>query len=399
MDFNHLKNIQNVFDEAVYQHKVAGLNCAVYKDGKEVGYWQSGFADIENKRPFNRDTICRLFSMTKPITCVAAWILIEKGKIDIADEVGKYIPEFWNLQISYDSGKNGKMQKSNRNVTIQDLLNMTSGYTYGAWWDGALYGEHLTSDLIAELNKDCVDSCKITTLDVAKRLAKIPVSFEPGTSYSYGLSADIMAAVIEVVSKMKYSDFLKKYIFEPLGMNDTDFYVHPKNYNRLAKVYACDNQKDIIEFSNAHLGIQPKMDHAPSFESGGAGLCSSLDDYLKFALMLANKGEFNGKRILQSKTVEYFTKARLRSNLQQKFDENMENFSGYTYCNFLRVAYEPGKCKYLTDEGEFGWDGWLGPYLSVDIKNQLVIVMLMQKTGAGTWEVTRKLKNIVNSSL
>lgn len=141
------------------------------------------------------------------------------------------------------------------------------------------------------------------------------------------------------------------------------------------------------------------MDHAPSFESGGAGLCSSLDDYLKFALMLSNKGELNGKRILQAKTVEYFTKAQLRDNLQEKFNQNMENFTGYTYCNFLRIAYEPGKCKYLTEKGEFGWDGWLGPYLSVDIKNQLVIVMLMQKTGAGTWELTRKLKNIVNSSL
>lgn len=399
MDLNHLQNIQDVFDDAVSLHKVAGVNCAVYKDGKEVGYWQSGFADVENKKPFVRDTICRLFSMTKPITCVAAWILIEKGKIDIADEVGKYIPEFWNLQISYDSGRDGKMQKSNRNVTIQDLLNMTSGYTYGAWWDGALYGEHLTSDLLAELNDDCLEECKISTLDVAKRLAKIPVSFEPGTGYAYGLSADIMAAVIEVVSKMKYSDFLKKYIFEPLGMTSTDFYVHLENYNRLSKVYICDNQKDILEFKNAHLGIQPKMDHAPSFESGGAGLCSSLDDYLKFALMLSNKGELNGKRILQAKTVEYFTKARLRDNLQEKFNQNMENFTGYTYCNFLRIAYEPGKCKYLTEKGEFGWDGWLGPYLSIDIKNQLVIVMLMQKTGAGTWELTRKLKNIVNSSL
>ena len=399
MDLKHLQNIQTVFDDAVAAHKVAGLNCAVYKDGKEMGYWQAGYSDLENKKAFNRDTICRLFSMSKPVTCVAAWILIEQGKIDLADEVGKYIPDYWNLQISYDSGRKGTMKKSNRNVTIQDLLNMTSGFTYGAWWDGAPYGEHLTSDLIAELNEDCLGPCKISTMDFATKLAKIPVSFEPGTNYAYGLSADIMGAVIEVVSVMKFSEFLKKNIFEPLGMKDTAFYVPSEKQNRLSKVYACDNEKDMILFENPNLGIQNKMDHAPSFESGGAGLCSTLDDYLKFALMLVNGGELNGKRILQKRTVEYFTQARLRQDLQECFNKNMEHFSGYTYCNFLRVAFEPGRCKYLTEEGEFGWDGWLGPYLSVDIKNNLVIVMLMQKTGAGTWEVTRKCKNIINSSL
>lgn len=399
MDLNHLQNIQNIFDEAVATHKVAGLNCAVYKDGNEIGYWQAGYKDVENNKPFNRDTICRLFSMSKPVTSVAAWILIEQGKIDIADEVGKYIPEFWNLQVSYDTGRNGKSQKSSRNVTIQDLLNMTSGYTYGAWWDGAPYGEHLTSDLINELNQDCIGKNQITTLDVAKKLAAIPVSFEPGTNYCYGLSADIMGAVIEVVSGMKYSDFLKKNIFEPLGMNDTDFYVHPENSERLANAYSCDDGKSFNLFTSPNLGIQNKMDHAPSFESGGAGLCSTLDDYLKFALMLLNGGELNGKRILQKKTVEYFSKARLRTDLQQKFDQNMGHWAGHTYCNFFRVCNEPGKCTYLTDEGEFGWDGWLGPYLSVDPKNNMVIVMLMQKTNAGTWEVTRKTKNVIHSSL
>jgi len=399
MDIKHLDRLQGLFDEAVAAKKVAGLNCVVYKDDKEVAYWESGFSDIENKKAFDRNTICRLFSMTKPVTCVAAWILIEEGKIDIADEVGKYIPEFWNLQITYEPGRRGTPQKTKRNVTIQDLLNMTSGYTYGAWWEGAPLGEHLTSDFINELNEDCIGPCKISTLEVAKRLAKIPLSFEPGTNYSYGLSADIMAAVIEVVSGMKYSDFLKKYIFEPLEMKDTDFYVPAEKQNRLSKVYICDDGKTMEEFTNPNLGIQNKMDHQPSFESGGAGLCSTLDDYLKFALMLVNKGEYKGKRILQKRTVEYLASARLRDDLQQKFNQNMENFSGHTYCNFLRIAYEPGKCKYLAEKDEFGWDGWLGPFVNIDIKNKMVIVMLMQKTGAGTWEVTRKMKNIVYSSL
>ena len=399
MDLKHLQNIQITFDSAVASHKVAGLNCAVYKNGNEMGYWQAGYADVENKKPFSRNTICRLFSMSKPITAVAAWVLIEQGKLDLAAPLGKFIPEFNDLQISYDSGRNGKMQPAQRRITIQDLLNMTSGYTYGAWWDGAPYGEHLTSDLIADLNSDCLGPCKITTQEFAKRLAKIPVSFEPGTDYNYGLSADLMGAVIEVASGMKFSAFLKKYIFDPLGMKDTGFYVPAEKQDRLSKVYTCDNEKDVISFESPNLGIQYKMDHQPSFESGGAGLCSTLDDYLKFALMLANGGELNGKRILQKRTVEYLSKARLTEKLQKCFDNKMEQWSGHTYCNLLRIAYRPGEAKYVTELNEFGWDGWLGPYLSIDLKNHLVIVMLMHKTNSGTWEVTRKLKNIVNTSL
>ena len=369
----------------------------------ELGYWQSGFADIEKKKSFNRDTIARLYSMSKPVTNVAAWILIEQGKLELCDEVGKFIPEYKNLQVCTESGRNGKAYKSFRNVTVQDLLNMTSGYTYGAWSEDSPAGEHLTSDLINELNKDVTSDFKLTTLYVAKRLAKIPVSFEPGTDYSYGLSADILGAVIEVASGMKFSVFLKKYIFDPLGMKDTDFYVPVEKQNRLANVYKSEevqtNTYKITKFESPNLGIQPFMNHKPAFESGGAGLCSTLDDYLKFAQMLLNGGELNGKRILQKKTVEYFAEARLRADLQQKFDQKMGHLCGYTYCNLMRVAYEKGRCNVLTENGEFGWDGWLGPYVSVDLKNRLIIVMLMQKTDSGTWEATRKVKNIIYSAL
>ncbi len=400
MNISRLQMIQDVFDDAVKSNQIAGMNCAVFQNGKELGYWQSGFADIENKKPFNRDTICRLYSMTKPVTNVAAWILIEKGKMELCDEVGRYLPEFWNLQVCDEVGKgrDGKSRKSSRCLLIQDLLNMTSGYTYGAWWDGAPLGEHLTSDLLNELNEDVKKDLKITTQNVAERLAKIPVSFEPGTNFCYGLSADIMGAVIEKVSGMRFSDFLKKNIFEPLGMNDTDFYVPEEKYSRLARTYDKKDDK-LVLFTSPHLGIQGEAKRKPAFESGGAGLCSTLDDYAKFAQMLSNKGEFNGKRILQSRTVEFFSKAHLRDNLQKCFDNCMEHLSGYSYANFMRVCVDEGKVKMLTERGEFGWDGWLGPFVSMDIKNNLTIVYMMQLCGSGLTNCSRKMKNIVYSSL
>lgn len=402
MDINSLNEIQSVLDVAVKSNYFAGTNLLVYKDGKEVGYWQAGMADIENGKKFQRDTICRMYSMSKPVTCVAAMILVEEGKLDLAEEVANYIPAFWNLQISYDKGRNGKTQKTWKNILIQDLLNMTSGYTYGAWSDDCPLGEHLTSDLIQELNADAAGPNKITTQEVAERLAKIPVSFEPGTDYSYGLSADILGAVIEKVSGMKLSEFMKTRIFNPLGMKDTAFYVPEEKQTRLSKVYKCiktDDGQKLELFTHCNLGIQDKMDHAPAFESGGAGLCSTVEDYMKFALMLTNGGELDGKRILKKGTVDFLRHARLRDDLQQKFNQKMGHLCGYTYCNLLRIAYEPGKTTAITDYEEFGWDGWLGPYVSVDIKNNLTIVMTMQRTDTGTSAPTRRVKNIIYSSL
>lgn len=399
MNVEHLKYIQPLFDDAVKTNKVAGLNLLIYKNGKEIAYFQSGYADIEKKLKYERNTICRMYSMTKPVTAVATMILVEKGKLDLSEELGNYIPAFWNLQVC-ESGKN--IRKSYRNILIQDLLNMTSGYTYGAWSENSPLGEKMTSALIQELNNDAAEQNKITTQEVAQRLSKIPVSFEPGTNYNYGLSADILGAVIEKVSEMKFSDFLKKNIFEPLCMYDTDFYVPAEKQSRLSKVYKStdtENGKKLELFTNPNLGVQDTMEHIPAFESGGAGLCSVVDDYIKFAQMLVNKGEFNKKRILQKKTVEFMQNAVLRTDLQQCFNQKMEHLSGYTYCNLMRIAFEPEKCKFITEKGEFGWDGWLGPYLSIDIKNQLAIVMTMQRTDSGTTDITRKMKNIVYSAL
>ncbi len=395
-----LKNsdkLQFVLDDFVAKKEAAGLNLLVCKNGQELGYWQSGFADVENGRKYSRDTIVRLYSMSKPVTAAAAMILIEEGRLDFAEEVFRYLPEFSNLKVCTEPGRNGTPRAATRPILISDLLNMTSGYTYGAWSENSPLGEHLTSDFIAELNKDQAEdgTNKISTREVARRLSEIPVSFEPGTDYNYGLSADILGAVIEVASGMKFSEFLKKRIFEPLGMNDTAFYVPSEKLNRLAKVY----RSGLELFTYCNLGIQDKMNHQPAFESGGAGLCSTIDDYMKFALMLTNGGIFEGRRILSENTVRYLSEARLTSSLQARFDMKMPHLAGYTYCNLLRVAANPGSCNVITNKGEFGWDGWLGPYVSVDTASGITIVMTMQRCDSGTTSAARKARNIIYSSL
>ena len=409
MDLAKLQNIQMVLDDFTAEKQAAGLNLLVCKDGRELGYWQSGLADVENNQPYQRETIARLYSMSKPVTAVAAMILMEEGKLDFADELFRYLPEFRNVKVCPDRGRQGNPRPANRPILIQDLLNMTSGYGYGAWGEGSFYGEHLTSKLIDDLNEDERDGGKnqITTREFARRIAEIPLNFEPGTEYNYGYSADILGAVIEEVSGSRLGDFMKERIFKPLGMKDTDFYVPDEKQKRLAKVYRSvedwsdsknPGARHLELFTSCNLGVQDKMNHQPAFESGGAGLCSTVDDYMKFALMLVNGGSFNGCRILSENTVRRLSDSRLMPSVQQTFDIKMPHLAGYTYCNLLRVAENPGACNVFTNKGEFGWDGWLGPYVSVDPENKITFVMTMQRCDSGTTGAARKARNIIYSA-
>ena len=407
MNLKLLENLQSVLDDFVNKKEAAGLNLLVCKDGRELGYWQSGLADLETKQPYQRDTIARLYSMTKPVTAIAAMILMEEGKLDFAAELYRYLPEFKDVKVCTDHGRKGTLKAATRPILIQDLLNMTSGYGYGAWGEGSFYGEHLTSELIADLNEDEKDGGKnqITTREFARRMAQIPLNFEPGTEYNYGYSADILGAVIEEVSGCRLGDFMKERIFKPLDMKDTDFYVPEAKQNRLAKVYSSvedwssGREKHTLQlFTDCNLGVQDKMNHRPAFESGGAGLCSTADDYMKFALMLVNGGELNGRRLLSENTVRRLGESRLMPSVQQTFDLKMPNLAGYSYCNLMRVAANPGACNVFTSKGEFGWDGWLGPYMSVDCERGLTIVMTMQRCDSGTTSAARRARNIIYSS-
>ena len=405
MNINHLSNIQPTLDNYTSKNHVAGVNVLIYKDNQEIGYWESGYSDVTAQKKYSRDTICRMYSMSKTVTAAAAYKLIEQGKLDLGQALKDILPQFSNPTVCSEPGRNGTPHPAARPILIQDLLNMTSGYGYGAYWEGSTYGEHMTSKLIDELNADVSGLNKITTQDFADSISKIPLNFEPGTDYQYGYSADILGAVIEKVSGQKFSEFLKNNIFDSLGMCDTGFYVPSEKQNRLSKVYKsvqADNESNKMKlepFEGCNLGIQYKMDHAPAFESGGAGLCSTINDFMKFGLMLLNKGKLDSKKILEPGTVDFMTSAVLRDDIQQKFNQKMEHLSGYTYCNLLRIATEPGKCKAITTKGEYGWDGWLGPYLGIDPANHLVVVMTMQKVDAGTWDLTRCIKNIIYTAL
>ena len=307
------KQLQTIMDQAVKDNQIAGMNMMVIKDGQEEAYLQCGYADKANGKMIERDTIFRLFSMTKPITAAAAMILFERGVIDLADPVSRYIPGFADQMVSVPGG----LAPVWHNVTVYHLLSMTSGLTYGGNSSAA---EFAVGNVMEEIHARLNTEHPMTTLEFADKIGRCPLEFQPGERWKYGVSADILAAVVEKASGMKYGEFLKKELFVPLGMKDTDFYVPGEKLDRLAMTYE-QTAGEMKEFRDNSLGIRLSMDVPPAYEAGGAGLVSTIEDYSRFAAMLINKGSFQGRQILKPASVEYMTTHKLIACQQEWFEK------------------------------------------------------------------------------
>lgn len=379
--FNYKQTMDNLIQKEVEEGRVAGASALVIHKDKEIYFHTYGYADKEKKIPMKRDTIIRLFSMTKPITAAAVMILAERGEIDLRDAVSKYIPEYKNQQVWTEKG----LVPMEREVTIFDLLNMTSGICYPTdeHEPGKLMGAALKSLIDRRLQGEYVD-----TLEYAKAIAGVPLCFQPGELWMYGFSADILGAVVEVASGMRYSEFLRKELFEPLEMQDTGFFVPEEKKDRFAQIYDWVDEKSLEPFGRSHLGEYYDSDVA--FESGGAGLVSTIEDYSHFATMMIHKGEYKGKRILGRKTVEFMAQNRL--NEEQRSTCIWDSVLGYGYGCLMRVLIDQGAAGTNAPLGEYGWDGWTGNYVTMDPEDEMILMYFIQRCGAGMTPVVRKLR-------
>ena len=286
------------------------------------------------------------------------------------------------------------VEKPWRDVNIQDLVNMTSGLVYE--------GNHLTGRQTEALFEEVIkgldegEGGKYGTVEIANRLGQIPLAFQPARSWCYGTSADVAGALVEVVSGMRFGDFLEKELFNPLEMVDTGFWVPEEKQSRLVKTYECNEGKPSVLYTGNHLGIRNAMDRRPAFESGGAGLVSTIDDYSHFAQMLLNGGSYKGKQILSPAMVRFMTGHVLSAEQQEVFErEGMAWLEGFSYGNFMRVLVNPGRSTTLGSKGEYGWDGWLGCYFANAPQDQMTILMMTQKKDSGTFRMTRLLRNTI----
>lgn len=386
--------LSDIMKKGIEKNEAAGISLLVMKDGKEICFLAEGYADLEAGRKMERDTIVRLYSQTKPICAASAILLMERGLLDLYEPVSEYLPGFKNQKV-WDNGKNRDVK---REMTIKDLLQMTSGTCYPE--QPGECGRQV-AEVYSELEKRLYTDHPMSTFEFVNAIGKCSLLFDPGYSWNYGTSADIMGAVIEVITGMSLGEFMKKEIFEPLGMIDTDFWVPEDKQTRLCKSYATvlkNGEKQLELYTGDHLGIQNRMERKPAYEAGGAGLASTLDDYAKFAGMLLNDGEWNGIRILKKSSVDFLTKGGLLERQQRALDDTF-GLLGYTYGNYMRVCRHPAMAQMLSREGEYGWDGWLGTAFYNFPREKMTILIAVQNGTESPGPVVRKLKNIILSSI
>ena len=385
--------LKAIADKAVQNGETAGINVLVLKNGEELAYCESGWRDLENHIPMTRDTIFRLYSQTKPITAAAVILLASRGEIDLAAWLSDYLPEFADPYVNV----NGKREPAKRQITVTDLLNMTSGLAYP--YEQTEAGKQ-SGTVFWNIDQRLFTDDPVTTREFAEMMAATDLSFHPGEQFLYGTSADVAGALIERVTGMKFSEFLRREFFEPLGMKDTGFFVPPEKQSRLARAYDYDSSGALYENRTNHLGLRYLRDIPPAFESGGAGLCSTLDDYARFATMLMNGGEYGGKRILSPAAVKYLTKGGLEDALKPQLKAGWDWMGGYTYGNFMRVCEDESRTTLFVNKGEYGWDGWMGTFFSNDPASGVTFLVGVQQLGVGkTGGIVRKLRNAVMSSL
>jgi len=386
-----LERLTNKLDNYVSDEKLPGGVALVLRKGKAAYFYSFGYRDKELMDPMEKDDIFRIASQTKAIISVGIMILQEKGLLLIQDPVGKYIPEYNNTKVAEDDGNGSyKVVKAKRKITIRDLLTHTAGI---GWGFGPAKDVWLKEDIMGWYFSHRDESIQATI----KRLAKLPMDAQPGEKFVYGLSIDILGALIEVVSNQPLDQFLKNEIFDPLKMNDTYFFLPFEKKERLAKVYS--STKNEIKLAaepgkrvgasmvgQGHYMNGPRM----SF-SGGAGLLSTAEDYAIFLQMMLNEGQFGKKRILSRKSVELMTTNHI-ADISFGVD-------GVRFGLGFSILEQLGGRGMLGSIGEFSWGGAYHSTYWVDPKEDMVVVYFTQLLPAMNIDDHSKLRTLIYQSI
>jgi CubicO group peptidase (beta-lactamase class C family) len=365
-----LDRLSAVMQREVDTRHVPGVSMLVARGGK-VGYRRDFGALRPDGPPLPGNAIFRIYSMTKPIVTVGLLMLVEDGKIFLADPITKFVPELTNLKVGVESDGKLELVAAKRAVTIHDLLRHTSGLTYAFTGNSAVQRRYGEANLFTgdPANSNRFLSRDLSTAEFIVELAQLPLIAQPGDSWDYSHSTDVIGRVIEVVSGQTLGAFLSERILKPLGMSDTAFFVPAEKYERLAEPFPADPD-----------GGPPvaliEMRTAPRFESGGGGLFSTMDDYTRFAQMLYQGGIFGGTRILSRKTLEWMTSGHLGPNVRIGTPSLLQ--PGHTFGLGFAVRSEAGMGQTPGTPGEFFWGGVAGTYFWVAPKEDLFALMMVQ---------------------
>lgn len=348
--------------EKIVEDKIAiGASALIYKGGKEALYAYAGRRDAERPEPFDRNTVMAMYSMTKVVTSVAIMTLMEKGILNPDTPVYDFIPEFRNLYVMREDGRTEPLEHP---LTIYHLLTMTSGIPYPG-------GDHPVSKEYQKILASLSGIKKMSTLDFARSVAKCPIHFQPGEKWMYGLSADILGAVIVAATGMELGEYMKKAIFEKLGMNDTSFKPNENMEQRIATIYDADDENKIFTPRKKVIGFGDT--DMSDVEMGGGGLFSTIDDFIKFGEML----RVGGMDVLRPSSIRQMSQNQLPLSFA-----NEQSLGGYGYGYLVDTVVRPEKVSSGEAYGAFGWNGMAGTTFRIDPIRGLTIVFGIQRVPA-----------------
>jgi CubicO group peptidase (beta-lactamase class C family) len=423
LDAQRLDRIRPWMQQWVDSGKLSYLQVLVMRKGQTAFYQHYGMADCERKVPIAENTLARFYSMTKPLTTMAAMMLYEEGRFQLDDPIAKFIPSFANMRV-YTGGKGagGLTIKINpgapgpragakgaagsdaaakpeavptvaaeRPITVRDLMTHTSGLTYGfmmATPVDALYREHGI-----DFNN--------TTLSLAQlvdKAAALPLLAQPGSQWNYSISTDVLGRLVEVVSGEPFEDFLHRRVLGPLGMMDTDFFAPADKLHRFAANYVRSAEGKL------KLADDPQASsfaRKPSAASGGGGLVSCVADYARFVQCMLNKGSFNGQRLLGRKTVELMMSNHLKGDMadmgQPRFSES--NYEGIGFGLGFSVTLDPARAQILGTPGESAWGGAASTAFWIDPTEDMAVILSAQLTPSSTYPIRRELRVLTYQAL
>ena len=390
--------LQGLLDGFVEKKICAGASIAVGRFGKTVARCETGWADVERKDPICGNTLFQMYSLTKPVTAVAVMQLWEKGCFQLIDPISKYLPAYAGVQVCH-TDKDGveTLLPPSKPITIHDLLTMTGGICY----DGpGLVGEGIKA-LSEGMIQSRTDGNPWDTVTFANRLAEVPLLAEPAKQYKYSLGFDVLGALVEVWSGKPLDQYCQEYIFDPLGMKTTTFLITEAQKQKLATSYEKGETGKLIPRKTTGTPIiNAYTFENTSFMSGGSGLICTLDDYCKFAKMLAKGGKTDaGVSLLSEESLKKISSPQLTERQRQTFAQPGDtclHAEGYSYGYGVHVMKNP---KNHIPAGEWGWAGTMGTWMSIDPKNELFWVYAHQMVPAGYESYIPELSKLIYSSL
>jgi CubicO group peptidase (beta-lactamase class C family) len=356
-----LARLGSVMRAEIERGRVPGAVALVARRGRLACFESFGRRDPAQADPMAKDSIFRIYSMTKPIVSVATMMLWEEGRFLLSDPIGKFLPELGHRKVALVRGTETELVDAERPITIQDLLRHTSGLTYEFRGSGPVHKMYTAAKIYSRNQSNA---------DQVAALGKLPLLHQPGTKWEYSRSTDVLGRLIEVLSGLTLGEYLHRRLFAPLGMIDTAFYVPAQEHGRLAEAFAKDPDTGAgVQLINVH--------DAPKFESGGGGLVSTAGDYARFLQMLLNRGRMDGMRFLSRKTIELMTADHL-GPITGAPDLLLP---GYGFGLGVAVRLEPGIAHVPGSVGQYFWGGLAGTTFWVDPREELFAIMLIQGPG------------------